>query len=53
MRKNPAAVALGRRGGRKTAERGSEYFRKISALRKTKSGGTRKKASKGASKVSS
>jgi len=43
--KDRAAVSLGRRGGRKTAERGSEYFSKISALRKTKAGGRpRKKA---------
>ena len=35
----PAAVTLGQRGGLKTAERGSDYFRKIAAKRKTKSGG--------------
>lgn len=35
----PAAVALGQRGGLKTAERGSEYFRKIAAQRKTRAGG--------------
>ena len=35
----PAAVALGQRGGLKTAERGSEYFRKIAARRKTHAGG--------------
>jgi hypothetical protein len=35
----PAAVELGKRGGLKTAERGSEYFRKIAAMRKTKAGG--------------
>jgi hypothetical protein len=39
----PAAVTLGQRGGLKTAERGSEYFRKIAAKRKTKSGGRPKK----------
>jgi hypothetical protein len=37
--KNPAAVSLGRMGGNKTAERGSEYFRKIAAKRKTFAGG--------------
>lgn len=34
-----SAQALGQRGGKKTAERGSEYFRKIAGERKTKSGG--------------
>lgn len=34
-----SAVSLGRRGGQKTAERGSEYFRQIAAKRKTKAGG--------------
>lgn len=34
-----AAVTLGQRGGLKTAERGSEYFRKIAARRKTHAGG--------------
>ena len=34
-----AAVELGTRGGKKTAERGAEYFRQISAQRKTKAGG--------------
>jgi hypothetical protein len=37
--KNPAAVALGRKGGLKTKLRGSEYFRKIAAKRKTFAGG--------------
>jgi hypothetical protein len=40
----PPAVALGQRGGMKTAERGSEYFRKIAAKRKTHAGGRPKKA---------
>jgi hypothetical protein len=35
----PAAVTLGQRGGKKTAERGPEYFSKIAGMRKTKSGG--------------
>jgi hypothetical protein len=39
----PAAVTLGRLGGRKTAERGPKYFAKISALRKTKAGGRPRK----------
>jgi hypothetical protein len=39
MKKNAAAVALGRRGGQVTAKRGSEYFRQIAAQRKTKAGG--------------
>lgn len=35
----PAAVALGQRGGLKTAERGSEYFSAIAKKRKTRAGG--------------
>jgi len=35
----PAAVVLGQRGGLKTALKGSDYFRKISAKRKTHGGG--------------
>ena len=34
----PAAV-LGAKGGKATAKRGPEYFRKIAAMRKTKAGG--------------
>jgi hypothetical protein len=34
-----AAVKRGRKGGQITAKRGSEYFRKIAAMRKTKGGG--------------
>lgn len=34
-----AAVALGTEGGAKTAKRGPEYFRQISAARKTRRGG--------------
>jgi hypothetical protein len=37
--KNPAAVELGRLGGAKTAERGSEYYAEINAKRKVRSGG--------------
>jgi hypothetical protein len=33
------AAALGAKGGRKTAKRGSDYFRKIAAMRKEKKGG--------------
>ncbi len=40
----PAAVTLGQRGGLKTAERGSEYFRQIASKRKTKSGGRPKRS---------
>ena len=36
---NPPAVSLGKLGGMKIAERGSEYFRQLAAKRKTKSGG--------------
>jgi hypothetical protein len=41
---NPStAVSLGQRGGLKTAERGSDYFRKIAAKRKTRGGGRPRK----------
>jgi hypothetical protein len=33
------AVVLGTKGGKTTAKRGSEYFRKIAGMRKTKGGG--------------
>lgn len=39
----PAAVTLGQRGGLKTAERGSAYYRKIAAKRKTHGGGRPRK----------
>jgi hypothetical protein len=35
----PPAVALGKRGGLKTAERGPEYYAKIAGMRKTRAGG--------------
>jgi hypothetical protein len=38
LTEKPAAV-LGARGGKKTAQRGPDYFRKIAAMRKTHSGG--------------
>ena len=37
------AAALGEKGGKKTAERGPDYFRKIAAMRKTRSGGRPKR----------
>ena len=37
--KLPAATILGRKGGTVTAKRGSEYFRKLAARRKTHGGG--------------
>lgn len=43
-KKNPAAVSLGRRGGKATAERGPEYFKKIQAMRKNRKGGRPKKS---------
>jgi hypothetical protein len=39
---NPASL-LGSIGGKKTAERGPDYFRKIAAMRKTHAGGRPKK----------
>jgi plasmid stabilization system protein ParE len=39
---NPASL-LGSIGGRKTAERGPEYFRRIAGMRKTRAGGRPKK----------
>jgi hypothetical protein len=38
LTEKPAAV-LGAKGGKKTAKRGSEYFAKIAAMRKTRGGG--------------
>jgi formylmethanofuran dehydrogenase subunit B len=35
----------GRIGGKKTAKRGSAYFKKIAAMRKTRAGGRPKKES--------
>jgi hypothetical protein len=39
---NPASL-LGAIGGRKTAERGPDYFREIAAMRKTRAGGRPKR----------
>jgi len=38
-KKDPAAVSLGRKGGREIAKRGSEYFKKLQAKRKIRRGG--------------
>lgn len=37
--KLPAAAVLGAKGGTVTAKRGSEYFRQLAAMRKTRAGG--------------
>jgi hypothetical protein len=42
-RTKPAAAVLGAKGGKETAKRGPEYFSKIAAMRKTRSGGAKKK----------
>ena len=42
LTEKPAAI-LGARGGKKTAERGPDYFARIAAMRKTKGGGRPKK----------
>ncbi|MGA8597011.1 MAG: hypothetical protein WB676_20050 [Bryobacteraceae bacterium] len=44
IERTPAAV-LGSLGGRETAKRGPEYFKKIAAMRKTKAGGRPRKRS--------
>jgi hypothetical protein len=38
LTQSPAAV-LGKKGGKSTAKRGADYFRKIAAMRKTHKGG--------------
>jgi len=43
--KLPAASLLGRKGGSVTAQRGSDYFRKLAARRKTHGGGRPRKES--------
>ena len=40
---NPAAT-LGSKGGKKTAERGPEYFARIASMRKTRAGGRPKQS---------
>jgi peroxiredoxin len=42
--REPDAVILGSIGGKKTAERGSEFYAKIAGMRKNRSGGRPKKA---------
>ena len=42
LKASPAAT-LGAKGGKKTAERGPEYFRKIASMRKTRGGGRPRK----------
>ena len=42
LKSSPAAT-LGAKGGKKTAERGPEYFRKIAGMRKNRAGGRPKK----------
>jgi hypothetical protein len=43
--KLPAAAIIGRKGGAVTAKRGSTYFRKLAARRKTHGGGRPRKES--------
>lgn len=38
LEQSPAAT-LGKKGGKATAKRGSEFYRKIAAMRKTRAGG--------------
>jgi hypothetical protein len=38
-KKDPAAVSLGKRGGKEIAKRGSEYFRQLQAKRRKRKGG--------------
>ncbi len=45
LNQSPAA-ALGKKGGKETAKRGSEYFKKIAAMRKDFKGGRPSKSSK-------
>jgi hypothetical protein len=42
LTESPAA-ALGAKGGQSTAKRGSEFYRKIAAMRKTRAGGRPRK----------
>jgi hypothetical protein len=41
--KLPAAAALGRKGGSVTAKKGSDHFRQLAAMRKTRAGGRPRK----------
>lgn len=38
------AAALGQKGGKKTAERGPDYYRKIASMRRTRAGGRPRKS---------
>jgi len=44
--KDPAAVKLGRKGGKEIAKRGSEYFRQLQSKRKSRKGGRPSKSKK-------
>jgi hypothetical protein len=46
--KDPAAVKLGRKGGKQIAKRGAEYFRQLQAKRKKHKGGRPSKSKKSA-----
>jgi hypothetical protein len=43
--RTPSAVALGRKGGQASAQKGSDYFRRLAAKRKTHGGGRPRKES--------
>ena len=43
--KTPSAVALGRKGGKVSAQKGSDYFRRLAAKRKSHGGGRPRKES--------
>jgi hypothetical protein len=43
--RTPSAVALGRKGGQASAQKGSDYFRHLAAKRKTHGGGRPRKDS--------
>jgi len=45
-KKDPAAVTLGRKGGREIAKRGSEYFKQLQSRRKKRKGGRPPKSKK-------
>jgi hypothetical protein len=45
-KKDPAAVKLGRKGGKEIAKRGSEYFSQLQAKRKKRKGGRPPKSKK-------
>lgn len=44
--KSTAATVLGRKGGTVTAQKGSDHFRKLAAMRKTRAGGRPRKDTK-------